>query len=41
MHSSKRILNKVVRQGSGLNVDKKLYVEMIVNNNRQVTAGYR
>ena len=27
-------LDKVVRQGSGLNVDKKLYVETIVNNNR-------
>ena len=25
-------LDKVVRQGSGLNVDKKLYVETIVNN---------
>lgn len=29
-------LDKVVRQGSGLNVDKKLYVEMIVNNNRRL-----
>ena len=29
-------LDKVVRQGSGLNVDKKLYVETIVNNNRRL-----
>ena len=29
-------LDKVVRQGSGLDVDKKLYVETIAHNNRQL-----